>query len=139
MHELFYPTAYKLNNSTDVKLLARPNLLPPFEDILSYALQRKKFQAARWAIDKGACQPHLLEEALNLAIEMRDIDFRDYLVADKRVPVSFDVLTVAGVPFDIPLSSLGNPVFIISLSVLFKCRSVIFSLESQLCRSAKRQ
>jgi hypothetical protein len=52
--------------------------------------------ASRWAIEKGANSKDYLTVALNKAIEMRDTDFRDYLIVDKRIRVSYAVLKWTG-------------------------------------------
>jgi hypothetical protein len=76
--------------------MARPNLLQPFDGILYRALVLTQFRAARWAIEKGVKSKDYLTFVLNKAIEMGDTDFRDYLIVDKRVRVSYSVLKWTG-------------------------------------------
>lgn len=66
----------------------RPNLLPPLHSLLRVGLSRCKFEAARWAIEKGARPTCGYGESIRAAIRHGDVSFLNYLINDKHFEYS---------------------------------------------------
>ncbi len=76
--------------------MARPSLLEPIDSILVQALESANFEAARWAIEKGANPNYCKNMPLRKAIEAQDLELLSYLIIDKGVPVHDEILERAG-------------------------------------------
>ncbi len=70
--------------------------MQPLDQFLYRALMDSKLDVAWWAITKGADSTMRNNMPLRMAVEGEDARFVDYLVTEKRVPVSHLAIGHAG-------------------------------------------